>query len=98
MQDPVRVLVVQRGVQIDHLRFDPDSELDGGVGAVICTRVDNIDLNDLVNVGLQSIGKLCWVGLHVSAYVTPKSGSTTHCPVAKSKAVIIARVLDAEPT
>lgn len=92
------MLVVQRGVQIDHLRFDPDSELDGGVGAVICTRVDDVDLHDLVNIGLQPIRKLCRVGLHLSVCVTPKSSSPTHCPVTKSETVVVARILDTKPT
>lgn len=63
MQNPVRVLIIQRRVEVGHLGFDPDSEFDSSVGAVVGACVYNVNLDDLVDVGLQAVGKFGGVGL-----------------------------------
>lgn len=65
MQNPVRVLIVQRRVKVGHLGFDPDSEFDSSVGAVVGTCVYDVNFDDLIDVGLQAVGEFGGVGLMV---------------------------------
>lgn len=60
VEGPFGVLVVESGVGVDHLRFDPDTELKSRGG--VC----NGDVIDLLDEWVQAVGELGWVGCPVS--------------------------------